>query len=195
MKENGYRIRNQYHPHFITFTVVGWVDLFARKKCRGIHIENLKYCIRHKGMLLYGYVIMCNHVHAIMGAKEDTNGLSGLIRDYKRFTSKQLIHWVLSKKKERRRDWMIAIFRHGAFESGNLDLFQIWMHHNCPMVITQNKFFNQKFNYIHPNPVKAGIVRNPEEYIYSSATNYAGFDENILNVIIIDDWSVIGLVG
>ena len=83
MKNDGYRIRNQYLPHFVTFTVVGWVDIFTRKWCRDILVENLKYCILHKGLLLYGYVIMSNHVHAIMAVEESTNGLSSFIRDFK----------------------------------------------------------------------------------------------------------------
>jgi len=63
MEENGFRIRNQYHAHFVTFSVVGWVDVFTRRECRDILIENLKHCIAHKGMLLYGFVIMSNHFH------------------------------------------------------------------------------------------------------------------------------------
>ena len=76
--------------------VVGWVDLFSRKACRDILINNLKYCIEHKGLLLYAYVIMTNHVHAIMAAEQDTKGLSFLIRDFKSYSSKQLSTWILS---------------------------------------------------------------------------------------------------
>jgi len=192
MKETGYRIRNPYQPHFVTFTIVGWVDLFSRKECRDILIRNLKYCIDHKGLLLYGYVLMTNHVHAIMAAEQDTKGLSHLIRDFKSYTSKELSAWVLSDKKESRKAWMTDIFRHFGFISGKVDLFQIWTHDNRPMVITQMDFFNQKLNYIHQNPVKAGIVRRPEDFLYSSASNYAGIEENILDVIVIDHWSNIG---
>lgn len=187
MKEKGYRIRNQYFPHFVTFTVVGWVDIFSRKQCRDLVISNLNYCIKNKGMLLYGYVIMSNHVHAIMAAKEDTKGLSSLIRDFKSYTSKQLSSWILSTNKESRKDWMLDIFRYYGLNSGKVDLFQIWTHYNCPMVISQPAFSTQKLNYIHQNPVKAGIVRKAEDYLYSSASNYAGFSENILEVIVADN--------
>jgi REP element-mobilizing transposase RayT len=194
MKEKGFSIRNQYHTHFVTFSVVGWVDVFTRKECRDILIENLKYCIEHKGMLLYGYVIMSNHLHAIMAAQNVTKGLSFLIRDFKSFTSKKLITWILSSDKESRKTWMTDVFRHYGLESGKVDLFQIWTQDNHPMVITQMDFFMQKLNYIHQNPVKAGIVKNAEDYLYSSATNYAGCKDNILDVIVIDNWSDIGYI-
>jgi REP element-mobilizing transposase RayT len=194
MKETGYRIRNQYLPHFVTFTVVGWVDLFSRKQCRDIVINNLKHCIDHKGLLLYGYVIMTNHVHAIIAAETNTNGLSFLIRDFKSYSSKQLSGWVLGNAKESRREWMTDIFRFYGNFSSNVDLFQVWTHDNRPMVIFTNEFFQQKLEYIHQNPVKAGFVRRPVDYFYSSASNYAGFEENILDVIVIDNWSNIGLI-
>ena len=194
MEDNGYRIRNQYSAHFVTFSVVGWGDVFTRKECRDIVIENLKYCIDSKGMLLYGYVIMSNHIHAIMAAHPDTKGLSFLIRDFKSFTSKKLITWILSSDKESRRTWMTEVFRYYGLESGKVDLFQIWTNDKHPMVITQTEFFMQKLNYIHQNPVKSGLVKNAEEYLYSSASNYAGHEENILDIIVIDNWSNIGYV-
>ena len=157
-------------------------------------IDNLKYCIAHKGLLLYGYIIMSNHIHAIIAVKEDTNGLSFFIRDFKSYTSKQLMKWMLSNYKESRRDWMSSIFEHFALKTHKNESFQIWTHYNCPMVITQMDFFNQKLNYIHNNPVKAGIVRKPEDYIYSSASNYAGYKDNLIDVIVLDNWSNIGRV-
>src|SRR6187551_2222662 len=114
MNNQGFKIKDQYLPHFVTFTVVGWVDIFSRKACRDVVVDNLRYCMLHKGLLLYGYVIMTIHIHAIMAAKEETNGLSSLIRDYKSYTSKQLTNWMLATNKESRKDWMASIFRNYA---------------------------------------------------------------------------------
>ena len=194
MSNKGYKIRNPYLPHFVTFTVVGWVDIFTRRQCRDILIDNLKYCIAHKGLLLYGYVVMSNHLHAIMAVEENTNGLSYFIRDFKSYTSKQLMNWMLSTNKESRVDWMTSIFQNFALKTYTNDSFQIWTHYNHPVIVTEMDIFNQKLNYIHNNPVKAGIVRKPEDYLYSSASNYAGFKDNLLDVIIVDHWSNIGLI-
>src|ERR1700748_2180991 len=61
----GYRIDDQYAIYFLTLTVVDWVDVFSRKGYRDIVIDSLKYCISEKGLKLYCYVIMTNHVHLI----------------------------------------------------------------------------------------------------------------------------------
>jgi len=64
MKE-GYIIRDQEKPHFITCTIVDWVDIFTRKIYIDVMIDCLQYYIKNKGMVLYGYVIMSNHIHLI----------------------------------------------------------------------------------------------------------------------------------
>ena len=59
----GYNIVNQYGLYFVTFTIVGWVDVFSRKACKTIMVEALQYCVAHKGLGLHAYVIMESHVH------------------------------------------------------------------------------------------------------------------------------------
>ncbi len=84
----GYIIRNQDRPHFITCTVINWIDVFTRKTYCDIVIDSLAYCIKEKGLILYGYVIMSNHIHLIVQSSKGK--LSELIRDFKKFTSTPL---------------------------------------------------------------------------------------------------------
>lgn len=107
METDGYKIRDQSKPHYITFTLVDWVDIFTRQVYNDIIIENLDYCIKEKGMIVFGYVIMSNHVHLIIQSKE--NDLSGLIRDFKKFTAKAIINQI-NTGKESRREWMLELF-------------------------------------------------------------------------------------
>ena len=51
--------------YFVTLTIVGWIDIFTRRDYCDIIIENLKYCKEHKGLTIYAYVIMSNHMHMI----------------------------------------------------------------------------------------------------------------------------------
>lgn len=194
MEHKGFKIRNQYLPHFVTFTVVGWVDIFTRKQCRDILIDSLKYCISNKGLLIYGYIIMSNHAHLIIAAKDDSLGLSAIIGDFKKFTSKRIISWLLESSKESRRDWMLDIFRQHALQTYRNESFQIWTHDNHPEEISSHSFILQKLAYIHNNPVRAGIVRNPSEYLYSSAGNYNDLKDVILEVILLDLGPDIGLI-
>jgi len=195
MADSGYKIRNQYAIHFLTFTVVSWVDIFTRKECRDILIDAFKYCIDQKGMLLYAFEIMSNHIHVIMAANENTRGLSALVGDFKKFTSKQLVAWVSNNPIESRQNWMLNIFQNYGQKNKRNEEFQVWIQSNHPEEITSVEFFCQKINYIHANPVKAGIVRTSVDYIYSSAGSYAGMDDNVLEVIVMDISGDIGRVN
>ena len=172
--------------YFLTFTVVGWVDLFTRKECRDILIESLKYCQLNKGLILNAYVIMSNHMHLICMADERTSGLSDIIRDFKKYTSKKLLNFVINSKKESRSAWMQLVFKYHAKYNSNNSRFQVWQQSNQPKILLHPRFTYRKLNYIHNNPVKAGIVRLPEEYVYSSASNYKENDDCVIEVDVID---------
>jgi REP element-mobilizing transposase RayT len=88
MTDGGYKIRNKKEIHFVTFAVVEWVDVFTRKEYRDIIMESLKFCQKEKGLLLHGWCIMSNHIHLIASAKNEN--LSEILRDFKKFTSKQM---------------------------------------------------------------------------------------------------------
>ena len=172
MSKKGYKIRNQQGLYFITFAVVDWVDVFTKKVYRIILINSLKYCIKSKGLRLFAWVIMSNHVHFIMSA-HDGFKLSDILRDFKKHTSVKIIETIKANEFERRRKWMLSIFRmHGKANPRN-ETHQFWQQHNAPIELVNNEMIDQRLNYIHNNPVKAGIVEYPEEYIFSSARNYS----------------------
>ena len=121
---NGYKITDQNALHFITPTVVGWIDVFSRKVYKDIVIESLKYCCENKGLILYAYVIMTNHLHLIVRAKEGYE-ISNILRDFKRHTSKQIIDHVIKSKKESRKKWMLTCFIDYAKFNKNNNLYQL----------------------------------------------------------------------
>jgi len=84
-----YRITGEVY--FVTDTVVDWVDIFSRPTYKHIILESLKYCQEQKGLLIYAWVLMTNHLHMIVGANEDNN-VSDIMRDFKKFTSKVIIN-------------------------------------------------------------------------------------------------------
>jgi REP element-mobilizing transposase RayT len=84
--KKGYIIRDKEKAHFITATVVDWIDVFTRQVYRDCVIDCLNYCVANKGMIVYGYVIMSNHIHMIIQSEEGK--LSDLVRDFKKFTEK-----------------------------------------------------------------------------------------------------------
>ena len=74
---------HQIRAYFFTFQVVGWADIFTRQVYRDIILESLTYCRKERGLNVFAYVIMSNHVHLILQSKQDD--LSGTIRGFKKF--------------------------------------------------------------------------------------------------------------
>jgi REP element-mobilizing transposase RayT len=94
--------------YFITATVVNWIDIFSRPIYKYIIIDSLKHCQKEKGLEIYAWVIMTNHIHLIVSAKPNFN-LSNILRDFKKFTSKAIIESI-QLENESRRDWMLNHF-------------------------------------------------------------------------------------
>ena len=190
---SGYKVKNQNGLHFITPTVVGWVDVFTRKRYKDIVIDSLKYCIANKGLTLNCYVIMSNHIHLI-GYARDGNKFSDILRDFKAFTSKAILKSIIEESGESRQEWMLRMFKYHAKYNKNNKTYQLWKRDNHPIELISPKWISTRLNYIHYNPVKAGIVFEPEEYVYSSASNYAG-NGGLIDVEIIDIGSTEGYVS
>ncbi|MCE7065819.1 REP-associated tyrosine transposase [Dyadobacter sp. CY326] len=152
---------------FVTMTTVGWIDVFTRPLYADEIIKNLNYCIDHKGLEVYEFVIMTNHVHMICSAKNGNVG--AIIRDFKSFSAKEMIRLIQENPKESRKEWMLYLFRYFAKGKGGRCEFQFWQHSNHPINLISNNWINQRARYIWNNPVKAGIVEEPQHYIYSSA--------------------------
>lgn len=123
-----------------------------------------------------------NHIHLL--ARSKLGNLSDVIRDLKRHTSKHIIEYV-ENENESRKDWLLMIFRYAAGGHNRNNEYQVWTHENHPEEIYSNDFIEQKIKYIHNNPVQSGIVAKPEDYLYSSARNYAEMD-SVLNVSLVD---------
>ena len=162
MKE-GYVVRDQTLPHFITATVVDWIDIFTRQAYKDIVVESLDYCIKNKGMLLYGYVIMSNHIHLIIQSEDGK--LSDLIRDFKKFTAKSILEKIQNCP-ESRKEWMLERFKLATQTHSRNKDYQFWQYGNHAEEIYSNDFMWSKLDYIHLNPVRSGLVSKASDYIY-----------------------------
>ena len=169
----GYQIVEQSRVHYLTFQVVYWIDVFSRREYRDRFLESLAYCRQHKSLEVYGYVIMTNHIHLLV--RSAAGNLSGAVRDLKKFTSKAIAESICDAR-ESRREWILRLLEHAAKRQNKEGKYQLWTHENHAELVYSNSFIEQKLAYIHENPVRAGFVKNPEDYLYSSARNYAEMD-------------------
>jgi len=166
----GYQIKEQDALYYMTLQIVDWVDIFTRPVYRDILIDSLQHCIKQKGLQVFAYVIMSNHLHLIV--QSSIADLSGTIRDFKKYTAKRIIE-TAEVTPESRREWMLNQFRYNATKHQRNSRYQVWTHENHAILLYSNNFIAEKIEYIHQNPVRAKIVENAEDYLYSSARNYA----------------------
>ena len=171
MSGDRYFITNQHHTYFITCTLVAWVDLFTRPVYKEIVIDSLNFCVKHKHLKLNGWVLMSNHIHFV-GRCEEPGRMSDFLRDFKKFTSKELAA-AITTLPESRREWLLDKFSFEARRTGRADNYKIWRDDNHAIDMSDITII-EKLEYMHNNPVRAGIVAKGEDYLYSSATDYAG---------------------
>ena len=179
-----YRIGDQNELYFVTFTTINWIDVFIRDSYRQIFIDSVKFCQREKGLIVGAWVIMTSHIHMIIGTN-GTNRLEDIIRDLKSYTSRHIRIEIEQSNYESKKEWMMWFFkRAGTANSNNID-FQFWIQDNHPIQLSTNRMLMQRLNYIHNNPVEAGFVVAPEDWKYSSAHDYSGGKQGLIELIML----------
>jgi hypothetical protein len=111
--------------------------------------------------------------------------LSGIVRDFKSYTSHQLRNKLLKDVSESRRKWILWMMKRVGQKNGRNHDFQLWQHHNHPIQLDTGEKLGQRLRYLHMNPVKAGFVDKPEDWVMSSARDYAG-SKGLMEVSLLD---------
>jgi len=142
--------------YYLTFTVRNWYYIFDRHNRFQILADSLKYCRKNKGLKIYAYVFMINHLHLIVSG----NDIIGFIRDFKRHTSKEIQNNIIATEPK-----VLKLF-----DLGN-GKYEFWSRTNMPKMIENEDYLFQKVNYIHENPVRRQYVKNPEDWRWSSANS------------------------
>ena len=178
-----YKFHNPEGVYFVSFAVVEWIDVFTRNEYKDILLDSLRYCHQEKGMEIYAWCIMSNHVHLIFSNMKDEKP-ELILGNFKRFTSKAIVAAIKENLQESRKDWLLKQFEEAGKKSSNVKQYQLWRHDNKPIELWSNKVIDEKLNYIHKNPVEEGLVFKAEQYVYSSAVDYAG-EKGLLNIVLI----------
>jgi len=157
---------SQNQLYFVTLTVVAKIPVFTNSRYMNVLIDNLKFYRRKEGLKIFYYVIMDNHIHMIISHGENTGGI---IRNYKSYTAKEMLNFL--KKDERK--WIIYLMEHYKKQYKTESRYQFWQEGSHPKLIQSLEMLRQKIEYIHFNPVKRGLVLEPEDWLYSSARNFS----------------------
>ena len=174
-----YKIRDQEKLYFVSFATINWIDLFIREEYNEILLSSLRHCQNEKGLEVYAWCFMSSHLHLIIGT--NNKPLQDILRDFKSFTSSQLKKEINSNPIESRKEWIKWMMERAGRKNSNNSDWQLWQQHNHPIELSTNELMDQKLNYVHENPVKAGFVSEPHHWRYSSAIDYSG-GKGLLNI-------------
>lgn len=177
-----YKFGNKDNLYFVSFSVVYWIDLFVREEYYNIVIDSLKFCQSNKGLEIYAWCIMSSHLHLIISSHGAN--LEDIMRDLKSHTSRELKKSIKQNSEESRKEWILWLMERAGKKNSNNKDFQLRQQDNHPIELSSNEMIEQKKEYIHNNPVKAGLVWEAEHYRYSSAIDYSR-GEGLLNISIL----------
>lgn len=147
-----------------------------------IIIDSIKYCQLNKGLQVYAYCIMPNHVHMIVQAAGDVS-VSGILRDLKTHTAKA----IAKKPEEEGNEEILAKFLAAGKPLKRIKKYKAWQDGNHAELLYGNRLIFEKMNYIHNNPVEHGLCVVPWEYKFRSATNYTD-KPSLVNIILVSLW-------
>lgn len=158
----------EYWPQFYTATIHKWKQLLSDDKHKEIIIDSLRFKVTEKRIELNAFVIMSNHIHLIW---QPLFGFTptDIQSSFMKYTGQQLKRSLATNNKD-----FLNEFKVDKYDRE----YQIWKRESLSIELFTQDVFIQKLEYIHNNPVKAGLCSYPEKYKYSSARFYQlGIDE------------------
>ena len=151
------------YPQFLTVTNLEWKKLLKPDKYKDIIIDSLRFLVKEKRIILYAFVIMENHLHLIWQMQAGIKP-ADVQRDFLKFTAQKI-----KKDLELNHPDVLSHFKVNTKDRA----YQFWERNALSIELSTENVFQQKLNYIHENPVRAGLVDYAENYLYSSARNYS----------------------
>jgi REP element-mobilizing transposase RayT len=170
------RFHIEGHVYYITTVVYYRLPIFTRPSFILPLLDSLNFYRYKQDFKLLGYVVMPDHVHFILWPFGPA-AVSEIMRDYKKFTSTRIIRQA---EVERIEAWTSAFGRAGR-ETGRSHN-KVWQDSYWDVNIYSERFLRQKLNYLHRNPVRAGLVEQPGDYVYSSYRNYVCSEDWLIEV-------------
>ena len=160
--------------YFLTNTIVSWLPVFTGSDMCSLILESLLFCRKNKGLRLYAYVIMENHIHLVAEAPD----LGRCMQAFKGYTAREVIALAQTTGKE----WLLRQFDYCRKAHKDHSQYQVWQEGSHPQLIQEDDMLRQKIMYVHNNPVRRGYVDKPEHWRYSSARNYESDDNSVLEI-------------
>jgi REP element-mobilizing transposase RayT len=155
--------------YFYTVAILNWIPLLETDRFKQIVLDSLIHLVKTEKLIVFGFVIMPNHIHIILEAKAK-NGKEMPHASFMKFTG----HAFLEELR-RTENPLLKKFK-GDYNSR---AHQFWQRNALPIMIYDRKILEQKLDYIHYNPMQEhwNLVEDPNDYHYSSCSFYEKEDK------------------
>jgi len=176
MSKNLIRIYGRGDLHFITFSCYRRLPLLGTARARKIFVKALGEVRTKYQIALVGYVLMPEHVHLLIG--ESKKGMpSTVLHSLKLRVSKRMRRGKMNRLSGQR-----AL----PFQSGSAELPQFWQKRFHDFNVYSARKRKEKLEYMHQNPVKRGLVKDPKDWVWSSYASYSGRGTPLLATDFVD---------
>jgi putative transposase len=180
-----YKIFEGDEVYFVTFTIAEWIKVLEKDDYKDLIINTIKFYQKNKGLVVYGYCIMPNHVHMIVQAVSNFT-ISEILRDVKKFTARAIVKKLEDEKPAGYLN-ILSKFAEAGTPLKRITSYKVWQDGNHAKLIYSNKFLMEKLSYLHNNPIEYGLCSVSWEYEYSSAANYMD-KYSMLEVVLLSSW-------
>ena len=157
--------------HFITFSCYRRRPLLGTARARDRFVKTLDEVRERHGFALFGFVVMPEHVHLLIGESGRKNP-SKILQ-----VLKQKVARALLRKKRRKNDAQLSLAFENATEESHF-----WQRRFYDFNVWSEKKLKEKLDYMHANPVQRGLVKHPKDWPWSSWANYFGTGKAMIQV-------------
>lgn len=150
--------------YFYTVAILDWSPLLGSERFKLIVLNSLIYLIEKQKLIVYGFVIMPNHIHIIWESKVK-NGSEMPYASFMKFTG----HEFLKALRE-----MDSPLLNRFKVDNNSRKYQFWQRNAMSIIMYNRKVLEQKLDYIHTNPLQPhwSLAADPNDYYFSSCSFY-----------------------
>ena len=169
------------HLYFITASIIEWKHLFIADEYARIPLNSLEWMQKEKRILLFAFVVMPSHLHAIL--KPESNSISEIVQQFGSFTA----HDVMKKLKQQNQKDLLALFHQKKRDKRHKH--SIWQDIQAKNIYSM-EFLQQKLEYIHQNPIAKDwkLAKDRADYSYSSAGYYDYGRKPIIEITDLSEW-------
>ena len=148
---------------YITTVVHNRLPLFTRPAYIIPLFDSLHFYRSRYHFRLHGYVFMPDHLHLLIQPQQPAD-VDAIMRDYKGFTARRIVHQAQAEEDAN----LLAQLSDRSSRSEH----QVWQASFWEQDVFSHEYMREKLVYLHRNPIRAGLVQNPEDYPYSSYRSY-----------------------